>query len=128
MNILKISNTVTAKQIFTAKESPRNDVKIDNGTNHDNNVINDNSSIGSQTKFKEVKDHDWKKMIEKINKALEGSGRHFKYEVHKPTNEVMISVIDDETNEVIREIPSKKLLDLIAKIWEMAGLFVDERR
>lgn len=66
--------------------------------------------------------------IEQANKALEGVQRHFKYEVHEPTNQVVISVIDNNTNEVIGEIPSKKLLDAIANLWELAGLFVDERR
>ncbi|GAW31870.1 flagellar protein FlaG [Carboxydocella sp. JDF658] len=66
-------------------------------------------------------------VIEKANKVLEGSERHFEYEVHKPTNQVVISVIDDKTKEVIREIPPKKLLDIIAKLWELAGIIVDKK-
>ncbi len=34
---------------------------------------------------------------------------------------------DTETNEVIREFPPKKIQDMIAKMWEIAGLFVDEK-
>lgn len=66
--------------------------------------------------------------VEQANKALEGSGRHFKYEVHKPTNQVVISVVDDKTNQVITEIPAKKLLDVVGNLMELAGLFIDERR
>jgi flagellar protein FlaG len=40
----------------------------------------------------------------------------------------MIKVIDETTNEVIKEIPPKKILDVIASMLEMAGLLVDERR
>lgn len=40
----------------------------------------------------------------------------------------MVKVIDAETEEVIREIPPEKILDLVAMIWEMIGLIVDERR
>ncbi|MDT3699106.1 MAG: flagellar protein FlaG [Thermincola sp.] len=65
---------------------------------------------------------------EQANKALEGVKRHFKYEMHEATKQVVISVIDNETNEVIGEIPPKKLLDAVAKLWELTGLFVDERR
>lgn len=65
--------------------------------------------------------------IEKANKALEGADRHFEYEVHKPTNQVVITVVDNNTKEVIREIPPKKLLDLVAKLWELAGIIVDKK-
>jgi len=41
---------------------------------------------------------------------------------------VRVKVLDSETNEVIREIPPEKILDMVAKMWELAGLIVDERR
>ena len=39
-----------------------------------------------------------------------------------------IKLVDPETKETIKELPPEKTLDMIAKIWEMAGLMVDERR
>ena len=30
--------------------------------------------------------------------------------------------------EVIKEYPPEKTLDMIAKVWEMAGIMVDEKR
>jgi len=66
--------------------------------------------------------------VERINRAIEGSSRRFQYSVHEVTNDIMIKVIDETTNEVIREIPPKKILDMVASMMEMAGLLVDERR
>jgi flagellar protein FlaG len=66
--------------------------------------------------------------IEKANKALSGSNRHFEISIHEKTNNIMVRVIDSETNQVVREIPPEKILDLIANLWELAGLIVDERR
>jgi flagellar protein FlaG len=40
----------------------------------------------------------------------------------------MVKVIDENTGEVIREIPPKKILDMVANMLELAGLLVDERR
>jgi flagellar protein FlaG len=40
----------------------------------------------------------------------------------------MVKVIDNETQEVIQEIPPEKILDMVAKMWEVAGILVDERR
>ena len=37
-------------------------------------------------------------------------------------------VINEDTDEVIREIPPEKSLDMLQKMWEMAGILVDEKR
>ncbi len=66
--------------------------------------------------------------IEKANKAMIAANRALEFSVHEKTKEIMVKVIDTETKEVIREIPSEKILDMVANILEMAGLLVDERR
>jgi Uncharacterized flagellar protein FlaG len=66
--------------------------------------------------------------IEKANKAISGANRRFEFSIHEKTKEIMVKVIDSETNEVVREIPNEKILDMVARMWEMAGLIVDERR
>lgn len=66
--------------------------------------------------------------IEKANKAISISNRRFEYSIHEKTREIMVKVIDADTDEIIREIPPEKVLDMVARMWEMAGLIVDERR
>lgn len=70
----------------------------------------------------------WINLIERANKALSGGNRSFEFSIHEATKEILVKVIDKDTNEVIREIPNEKILDMVAKMWEMAGIFVDERR
>jgi flagellar protein FlaG len=66
--------------------------------------------------------------IEKANKALAGPTTNLSFSIHKETKEIMVKVINSETQEVIREIPPEKVLDMVAKMMEMAGLLVDEKR
>lgn len=40
----------------------------------------------------------------------------------------MVKVINTDTDEVIRQIPNEKILDMVAKMCEMSGIMVDERR
>ncbi len=47
---------------------------------------------------------------------------------NEPTNRITVKIKDKETNEVIREIPSEKALEMLAKVWELAGILVDEKR
>lgn len=66
--------------------------------------------------------------IERANKAISGANREFRFAIHDKTKQIMIKVIDSDTKEVIREIPPEKTLDMVAKMWEMAGIVVDEKR
>lgn len=66
--------------------------------------------------------------IQKANKAISGGDRRFEFSIHEKTNEIVVKVFDSETNELIREIPNEKVLDMVARICEMAGILVDERR
>ncbi|MBW9154971.1 flagellar protein FlaG [Clostridium tagluense] len=68
-----------------------------------------------------------KNAVNKINKFLAGEGTHVQYEKHDVLNQMIIKVIDNNTNEVIKEIPSRKILDMVAKMCEMAGILVDKK-
>lgn len=66
------------------------------------------------------------KSVEQANKALKQYHRRIDRDVHEVTKVVMYKMVDTDTDEVIREFPPKKIQDMIAKMWELAGLFVDE--
>lgn len=67
-----------------------------------------------------------KKAVADINKHANGTEAVFG--IHEKTNRVTIKIVDKETKEVVKEVPAEKTLDLIAKVWEMAGIMVDEKR
>ena len=67
-----------------------------------------------------------KRAVEEINKKANNSEAVFG--VHEETNRITIKIVDKESKEVIKEFPPEKTLDMIAKVWEMAGLMVDEKR
>lgn len=69
-----------------------------------------------------------KKMIAEMNKKINNSNEEAVFGVHEETNRIMIKILDKDTKEVIKEFPPEKTLDMIAKLWEMAGILVDERR
>ena len=67
-----------------------------------------------------------RRAVENINKKLTNSEAVFG--IHEKTNRVTIKIVDKETKEVIKELPPEKTLDMISKVWEIAGLLVDEKR
>lgn len=66
-----------------------------------------------------------KKAIERMNEQLPNS--EAKFGIHEATNRVMITLVDKDTQEVIKEIPPEKTLDMLAKCMEMAGVLVDQK-
>lgn len=66
--------------------------------------------------------------IEKANKAVLGANTRFEFSIHDKTKEIIVKVLNDDTGDIIREIPSEKVLDMVASIWQAVGLFVDEKR
>ncbi|NMB08646.1 MAG: flagellar protein FlaG [Tissierellia bacterium] len=65
--------------------------------------------------------------IEKANKEFIAYDRRFEFSIHEKTKQIMVKIIDVTNDEVIREIPPEKILDLVAAIWEISGILVDER-
>lgn len=49
------------------------------------------------------------------------------FSVHKASGKIIVTVINENTGEVIREIPSSELLDLAAKLEETIGLMLDKK-
>lgn len=67
-----------------------------------------------------------KKAVEELNKKMGNSEAIFG--IHEKTNRVTIKIVDKKTKEVLREFPPEETLDMIAKVWELAGIMVDEKR
>jgi len=49
------------------------------------------------------------------------------FSVHEASGEIMVTVREQSTGEVIREIPPSEILDLAARLGEMVGLLFDRR-
>lgn len=74
----------------------------------------------SSTKIKEA--------VDKVNQKIVPSKTRCEFAYHEDTNRISIKVIDQATEETIKEIPAEETLDMLARIWEFSGLLVDERR
>lgn len=70
------------------------------------------------------------KLMEKVremNEFLEQKSTSLKFQLHEKLDIYYVQIIDTVTDEVLKEIPNKKFLDMYASIAEIAGLLVDEK-
>ena len=65
--------------------------------------------------------------VEGMNEFLESTSTNVKFQLHEKLEVYYGQVIDSATDEVLREIPNKKFLDMYALMAELAGLIVDEK-
>lgn len=62
------------------------------------------------------------------NASNSSSRMRSEYTYHQDINRISIKVINEDTQEVIREIPPEKSLEVLKELMKIEGLFVDERR
>lgn len=61
-----------------------------------------------------------------MNKVSELYNRQLRFDVYEDTNKLYVQIIDENTQEVIKQIPPEEMLELSAKIQEMVGIMLDK--
>ena len=85
----------------------------------------DGNRDDSQAKQTISENSQIRKAVDEINKKAHNSEAVFG--IHDATNRVTIKIVDKDTKKVLKEYPPEKTLDMIEKVWEMAGLLVDKK-
>lgn len=89
-------------------------------------VSNQNQEPGKTNTFPESEDLEKAlgKVKEKLNEIVDVG---FEYSIDKDTNREVVKILDRRTNEVIRQYPPEAILNMLKRMDEMLGFFVDER-
>lgn len=91
------------------------------------NVQSGNTSDREQIQLdKEAEKAKLESIINEVNNKLTQTRCEYSY--HDEINRLSIKVVDKETNKVIKEIPPEESFKAIEKLWEIAGLLLDEKR
>lgn len=66
--------------------------------------------------------------VTQSNEAAEALNIGIRFKLHDSSERFMVQIVDRVSNEVIKEIPPERLLNLVGQIQEMIGLLQDEKR
>ncbi len=86
----------------------------------DRKTVANETSGGSSEDTKKVAPEE---MISQI-KALTEEGL-YSVRFESENNQMIVKVVDQETNEIIRQIPSENLIDIMANLKDLRGNIVD---
>lgn len=76
---------------------------------------------------KQIHLDDVKQAVHNLNTFIQPLQTNLKFQYHEDLNEYYVEVINPMTDEVIREIPPKKLLDMYAAMADFMGLLIDKK-
>lgn len=130
------STATTGAKTYTTSEVkgasiPVVDNKVESVDQTEQNVIPtyayDKQAAEENLKSSAPSDSVIKQAISDINKRI-NPNTIAEYGFHEETKRVTIKIVDKDSEKVIREYPAEETLDMIAKVWELAGMFLDEKR
>ena len=142
MEVGKINTPTAAYQGSGPEMAAKKETEVSSAVQAEKRVVVDNMTAISPAYTSTAKPEDEKQNgtdsqesanMNQIKRAVDEVNRKVKnneliFGIHEATNRVTIKVIDKSTKEVLREFPPEQTLDMIAKVWELAGIMVDERR
>lgn len=139
MSIEMISNNVP-KYTDTPKPVVKTEVQVETPqltnasvTHKVQNVQGDrdahsDDSSRQQNMEGQVSEEFIKATVKDTNSKLRTSHTRCEFKYHEETKRISITIRDQDTDEVIKEIPPEKSLEMVARMWELAGILVDEKR
>ncbi|ABR36404.1 flagellar protein FlaG [Clostridium beijerinckii] len=119
MDVNAIGNNIN---IYNNVSQYSNNSPIDNnsGTIAERKVEKEEIEIKQNENQVDKKELD--KAIKKMNKFLEDDKTHAEVAIHKDLGTLIVKIVNDETKDVVLEVPSEKFLDMIAYMCKQVGL------
>ncbi|OOP75158.1 flagellar protein FlaG [Clostridium beijerinckii] len=84
--------------------------------------VENQSSETNKNKEQDYNRKDLDDALKKINNFLKDENTHAEYSYYEELKTTTVKVIDDNTKNVILEIPPKKILDMVASMMRQVGL------
>lgn len=84
--------------------------------------VGQQTTNNSNSSEKELQD-----ITNQLNSFMQSLNTNIHFELHRETETLMVQVEDSQTHKIIKEVPSSELLDMVAKLRECIGAFVDKK-
>lgn len=88
---------------------------------------NDSQTVRNIEEIKSFSKEEVSKQVDIMNKILQSNQSYVKFVLHDELQEYYVQIVDNRTEQVIREIPSRKMMDTVAKMYELIGILVDHK-
>lgn len=108
-----IETPTSSKSIITNKKIQKQIIIEDQKIRNEDQVI-------LQEKMHQV--------VDSMNKIFDINNKNLKFVYHDGLKEYFVQLVNTETDEVVKEIPPKRLLDAYYEMQKLVGMIIDEKR
>ncbi len=84
--------------------------------------------IQPQTVQRELSREEVSEVVNRLNNGVRDIHERMSFSFNEKTQRIIVKVMNNDTNEVVREIPSKEAIKLLEHIQDFLGMLVDESR
>lgn len=87
----------------------------------------DQAAANNDNSQKQYDKDNLEKVTQGLSSLMESLNTNIHFKLYDKTNQLMVQVIDEATQKVLKEFPPHQLLDTIAAIRDRIGVLLDKR-
>ena len=76
--------------------------------------------------WREVEEEDLSNLVEGLNRFLQSYDKELRFHIRRESGDVSVQVVNPETDEVIKEVPSEEIQELQSRIQTAVGMLIDQ--
>lgn len=65
--------------------------------------------------------------VKSVNSMMQSLSQNLEFSVDPDSNRTIVRVIDQQTNQVLRQMPSKEMLEIAKALDQLQGLLINQR-
>ena len=85
------------------------------------------STDAEATQKEKGKQEQVKPTTEALNNFLEFMGAEIRFKVHEKSQRLFVQLVSEKDQRVLRQYPPEEFLDMVARIREFVGIFLDKK-
>jgi len=120
---VELGNPSGAVQTNTVQKNSKTVVE----TNYAELPTNEKLAVQIEEQEQSVSKEKLQQAVDSVNEFLQMNHSESKFVLHEGLDRYFVQVVDTETEEVVKEIPPKKLLDAFYEMQKLVGMIVDEK-
>lgn len=100
---------------------------VENKSHTSTQAMQEEIKKSTEEKSKEDLKKELQSVTEKLNKEMSGLNTSLKFGFNDDIEGLSVSVIDTNTNKVLRKFPSDEAIELYTKMKELVGMIFDKK-
>ena len=121
-------DSLSSQQLYNNNNNSSENIRTEKIKSNNKKTNKQATSLQEKKEYNQQElENEVRESVKDVNEIVDQVKEGLSFQIHEDTEELMVQVIDVNTDEVIKELPPEEMLDLKARIHEMVGILIDEK-